>query len=579
MKKGAYVQFPRTVVKNSGENVCQGFAEIVSCLKEACNQNVKTILTVECYPGVNQQELLEGLQSLGAVLTIHSDDLAFEPEKIDALLEKDMMDSDPVFGIMTVRRLEDYFYSDKLEAARKEAEAVERGIVLIYGVGASLVHPGDVQVLADITRWEIQLRYRRGMSNWRTTKTDLPKLKKYKRGFFAEWRWADKVKEKLLPTMNFYLDMTTEGQPAMVDGDNYRQGLLKLSGQPFRMVPYFDPGVWGGNWMKTHFELPENGSNYAWSFDGVPEENSLLLDFGGKLIQTPALNLVYAQPRRLLGERVHARFGKEFPIRFDLLDTINGQNLSLQVHPLTEYIQQNFNMHYTQDESYYILDAQGEDSCVWLSVKTGIDPEAMAEDLRAAQRGEKQFPAEQYVNCLPAKKHDHFLIPAGTVHCSGANTMVLEISATPYIFTFKMWDWGRVDLDGKPRPIHVDRGVANIQWDRNTEWVKENLVNAVTPVYEDEHTHVERTGLHEREFIDTFRVDTDKEATIHRNGSVHVMNLVDGCQAKLVSTDGSFEPFEIHYAETCIIPQAAGDYKLVSEDGSPVKAIIACVRN
>ena len=203
MKKGAYVQFPRTVVKNSGENVCQGFAEIVSCLKEACNQNVKTILTVECYPGVNQHELLEGLQSLGAVLTIHSDDLAFEPEKIDALLEKDMMDSDPVFGIMTVRRLEDYFYNDKLEAARKEAEAVERGMVLIYGVGASLVHPGDVQVLADITRWEIQLRYRRGMSNWRTTKTDLPKLKKYKRGFFAEWRWADKVKEKLLPTMNF----------------------------------------------------------------------------------------------------------------------------------------------------------------------------------------------------------------------------------------------------------------------------------------------------------------------------------------------------------------------------------------
>ena len=123
MKKGAYVQFPRTVVKNSGENVCQGFAEIVSCLKEACNQNVKTILTVECYPGVNQQELLEGLQSLGAVLTIHSDDLAFEPEKIDALLEKDMMDSDPVFGIMTVRRLEDYFYSGKLEAVRKEAEA------------------------------------------------------------------------------------------------------------------------------------------------------------------------------------------------------------------------------------------------------------------------------------------------------------------------------------------------------------------------------------------------------------------------------------------------------------------------
>ena len=261
-----------------------------------------------------------------------------------------------------------------------------------------------------------------------------------------------------------------------------------------------------------------------------------------------------------------------------MLDTINGQNLSLQVHPLTEYIQEHFNMRYTQDESYYILDTKGDDSSVWLGVKTGVDREAMADDLRAAQRGEKAFPAEKYVNQIPVKKHDHVLIPAGTVHCSGANTMVLEISATPYIFTFKMWDWGRVDLDGKPRPIHVDRGVANIQWDRDTEWVQENLVDAVTVVHEDENCRVERTGLHQREFIDTFRVHTQTEALIHRNDSVHVMNLVDGREAKLVSADGSFEPFTIHYAETCIIPQAAGEYKIVSEDGSPVMAIIATVR-
>ena len=81
------------------------------------------------------------------------------------------------------------------------------------------------------------------------------------------------------------------------------------------MVPYFDPGVWGGDWMKTHFDLPENGSNYAWSFDGVPEENSLLLDFGSCVVETPALNLVYMHPRELLGDRVHARFGKEFAYR------------------------------------------------------------------------------------------------------------------------------------------------------------------------------------------------------------------------------------------------------------------------
>ena len=569
-----YDPFPKISVSGSSEAVSLGFPAICERLRRLIRQ--KTVITVECYPGVDQEAVLEGLSPLGFSAVLHSDDLAFEPEKMDRLLAQDMT-SDPVFGIMTVRRLADYFYPEKIAAAQRQIAGTPGGVVLVYGVGASLVHPGDIQIYADITRWEIQLRYRRGMDNWRTARQNLPKLEKYKRGYFAEWRWADKVKNQLLPTMDFYLDMTS--QAGMVEGAAYRTALNAVSGRPFRMVPYFDPGVWGGNWMKTHFDLPENGSNYAWSFDGVPEENSLLLDFGGKCIQTPALNLVYAQPQRLLGQRVHARFGKEFPIRFDMLDTMNGQNLSLQVHPLTEYIQEQFNMRYTQDESYYILDAQGEDPCVYLGIKTGADPQAMAKDLRAAQRGDGPFPAERYVNRIPVKPHDHLLIPAGTVHCSGANTMVLEISATPYIFTFKLWDWGRVDLDGKPRPIHIDRGLANIQWDRNTEFVRENLVNAVTQVYAQGDNLVERTGLHEREFIDTFRFSTSSRITVKRNGSVQVMNLVQGSQAVLVSPTGAFPDFPLHYAETCIMPQAAGEYQLVSPAGEAIKAIVACVRD
>lgn len=576
-KIGRYVMFPRVDVCCPDARVYEGAGAIARALGDACGTG-KCVLSIECYPGVDQQELLDGLAALHPALVIHSDDLAFEPEKLDAALERDLLPQDPVFGIMTVRRLRDFFYEAKIEEARQRIDAVAEGLVLVYGVGATLVHPGDVQVVADITRWEIQLRYRRGMTNWRTAQTDLPKLKKYKRGFFAEWRWADREKDHLLNTMDFYLDMTTQGSPAMVDGAAYRKALCQTAQRPFRMVPYFDPGVWGGNWMKDHFELPENGSNYAWSFDGVPEENSLLLDFGGHLIQTPALNLVLQQPRALLGDRVHARFGKEFPIRFDMLDTINGQNLSLQVHPLTEYIQQNFNMHYTQDESYYILDAQ-EGSSVWLGVREGVDPAAMEADLRRAQAGEAPFPAEKYINHIPVKKHDHILIPAGTTHCSGAGTMVLEISATPYIFTFKLWDWGRLDLDGKPRPIHLDHGMANIQWDRDTKWVHENLVGQTTVVHQDENALVERTGLHEREFIDTFRYTTASSVTVARNGSVHVLNLVDGARARLVSPDGAFAPFELHYAETCILPQAAGDYRIEAPDGAEVKMIVACVRN
>ena len=579
MKKigaGQFERFPQIEIKGVKATVCEGLSNAVSQWKKDC-KGEKTVITIECYPGVNQEELEQGLQALGASLVIHSDDLAFEPEKMDEILEKDLLPHDPVFGIMTVRTLKDFFYEEKLTEARRKVQEHNNGIVVVYGVGASLVYPGDIQVLADITRWEIQLRYRRGLTNWRTAQKDLPKLKKYKRGFFAEWRWADREKEHLLGTMSYYLDMTTEGEPVMVDGDAYRQALAQASRRPFRMVPYFDPGVWGGHWMKDHFELPENGSNYAWSFDGVPEENSLILNFDGVLVQTPALNLVYQQPVALLGDRVHARFGKEFPIRFDMLDTVGGQNLSLQVHPLTEYIQNQFNMRYTQDESYYILDAE-ENAGVWLGTKTGTDPKEMEQALRDSQSGEKPFEAEKFVNYIPVKKHDHVLIPAGTVHCSGAGTMVLEISATPYIFTFKLWDWGRLDLDGKPRPIHLDHGMKNIQWNRNTEWVHEQLVGRVTTVHEGEDGRVERTGLHEREFIDTFRFDTASKMKVQRNDSVHVLNLVEGASARLVSADGRFEPVTLHYAETCIVPNDAGEY-WIEADGEPVKVVLACVRN
>lgn len=570
--------FPVIRAAECRDGAVSGMESIRDRISGLCAGDGKRILTVECYPGVDQNEILSMFAPLEPAEVIHSDELALPAKEIDAMIERDLT-NDPVFGIMTTRRMEEFFPEDKLKEARGIIQKVPSGLILVYGTGASLVCRGDILIYADITRWEIQLRYRRGMSNWRTAREKLTRQEKYKRGYFAEWRWADRVKERLLPVLDYYLDMTTEGSYAMISGGDYRRALKQAASQPFRMVPYYDPGVWGGEWMKKNFGLPENGSNYAWSFDGVPEENSLLFDFGGIHLQTPAQNLVWFCPRQLLGERVHARFGKEFPIRFDMLDTINGQNLSLQVHPLTEYIQQNFNMHYTQDESYYLMDTRGDDACVYLGIRTGTDPDAMIRDLKDAQEKGGRFPAEKYVNRIPVKKHDHVLIPAGTVHCSGANTMVLEISATPYIFTFKLWDWGRLDLDGRPRPIHIEHGAANIQWDRNTEWVRENLVNVVTMLYQDENGMIERTGLHEREFLDTWRVSTGREMTVRRNGSVHMMNLVEGNRALLVSVKGEFEPFELHYAETCVVPEAAGDYKIVSPDGGDIRVIIAGVRN
>jgi mannose-6-phosphate isomerase class I len=271
------------------------------------------------------------------------------------------------------------------------------------------------------------------------------------------------------------------------------------------------------------------------------------------------MNIVLAHPEELLGKGVVSRFGAEFPIRFDFLDTVGGGNLSLQVHPLTAYIREHFGMDYTQDESYYMLDAE-DDAVVYLGLKEGIDRDAMIRDLERAQEADFDFPAEKYVNRFPARKHDHFPIPAGTIHCSGRNSMVLEISATPYIFTFKLWDWGRLGLDGRPRPIHLNHGVANIQWDRTTEWVRRSLIDQVKPVASGDGWREERTGLHELEFIETRRHWFTKAVPHDTRGTVHVLNLVEGEQAVVESPEGAFDPFHVNYAETFIVPAAVGPY-------------------
>jgi mannose-6-phosphate isomerase class I len=263
---------------------------------------------------------------------------------------------------------------------------------------------------------------------------------------------------------------------------------------------------------------------------------------------------------------------------------MGGGNLSFQVHPLTEYIREKFGMPYTQDESYYILDADA-DAVVYLGRKDGATLPDMIANLEAAQRGESLFDAARFAASFPAKKHDHFLIPAGTPHCSGAGSMVLEISATPYIFTFKLWDWGRLGLDGKPRPINIERGAANIQWDRDEEYARDRLVNRLEPMASGDGWREERTGLHEAEFIETrrhwFTGDVPHHTGGQTRGGVNVLNLVEGREAVVTSPDGAFEPFPIHYAETFIVPAAVGPYVIspVGESQHQLATMKAFVRS
>lgn len=571
---------PVVPISSAAGTCFQSWAEIGMQLAKAIPATGPFRVAFELYPGVLLPELLSTLQELFPAAQLLDVQKAYRDRADLREHFREMLTEDPVFGIMQPRAIGEFFQPEKLLELRSAAES-SRGILFAVGTGASEVLPApDLLLHASVTRWELQARQRaQTIGNLGFGNLEDPPSLLYKNAFFLEWRVADDIRHALFPKVDFFLDLDTQDDPRMVSGETMRAALHQTAHMPFRVVPFFDPGPWGGQWMKKTLDLPDGPPNYAWCFDCVPEENSITLGFGGRHFRLPAIAVVHEQPNDLLGAEIVARFGAEFPIRFDLLDTVEGGNLSLQVHPLPQYISQHFGMSYTQDESYYILDSS-PGSQLYLGLRDDVDQEAMAAELEAAQADEAPFPAERYVNLWPTQKHDHFSIPAGTVHCSGTGNLVLEISATPYVFTFKLWDWGRVGLDGRPRPIHLKHGLQNIQWERDSQWVRRELMDQTTVLREMPGCREERTGLHASEFLETRRTWFTEPVLHDTQGNLHVLNLVEGRAAIVESPTGAFCPLEVHYAETFIVPASVGQYVVrpAGEVSSPLATIQAYVR-
>ena len=555
MRRPNYDLRPRVVVSDHAGDVTQGWPAIVAALGRS------GVTVVECYPGAPVGEVLAAWASDAPDTRVIDTRALFRTSDAIAADLAPLLTDDRVFGRLEPIGIDLFLDAASVAQARATLADANRPVAVIGPGAAHVAQRWDRLAHVSIARWELQRRQRGGAigslgADGKDAGSGAAAL--YKRAFFVDWRVGDRVKAALIAQIDQVIDANAD-TPKMIAGDTWRAGLAHCTTRPIRLVPFFDPGPWGGQWMREHFGLPDGPQNYAWCFDCVPEENSLRLGFGDVDVELPALDLVLAEPRALLGDAVFARFGAEFPIRFDLLDTMGGGNLSLQVHPRADYARDRFGLTYTQDESYYLLDAE-PGGVVYLGLRDDADPARMAAALQAAQSGGPAFPAADFVNVLPARKHDHFLIPAGTIHCSGAGAMVLEISATPYIFTFKLWDWGRLGLDGRPRPIHLDHGLANLACDRREAFTRAELVNTLTPLAETADYRTERTGLHASEFIETERTWFTGPVPFDTAGTLNVLNLVQGETALVQSPTHAFAPFEVHHAQTWILPAAVGAY-------------------
>lgn len=264
---------------------------------------------VECYQGMLDEEVEKAFRkAFPTAFFIPSSAAMLTEKEINEKLKEDITE-DEIFGYMTRYTIDCYFDPAEVEAVQNEIAATDKELVIVYGTGAAYILPEpDLLVYADMARWEIQMRFRKGLASnvGVNNKGERPSLL-YKRAFFVEWRICDRFKKTLMDKWDYVLDTNTPDSPKMITGKTLAAGLQEAVTRPFRVAPFFDPGPWGGQWMKEVCDLDRGTPNFAWCFDCVPEENSLLLGIGDIKFEIPSIDLVFAQPRKLLGEPVYDR--------------------------------------------------------------------------------------------------------------------------------------------------------------------------------------------------------------------------------------------------------------------------------
>lgn len=530
------------------------------------------------------QHMVAVIEKLGWTLDVHSTTGYLKSgESLRERFAENITDN-RAFGFVTEANISDYFlpdaravFSNRVSHKDNSADQEKKEAVIVFGPGAYWLagEQNGLLLFLDVSREYQQVEHKKQLLNFGLS-WNRDSVEKYKICYFVEWPILENYRKRIFNDIQFYVDMNKPAEPVVTSSESLKNMIQSIAGAPLRVKPFFAPGVWGGQYLKEMADLPENWVNCAWGFEPIAPENSILISYGDDVIEVPFLIVMALEYKAIMGERPVKLFGDYFPVRFDFLDTIDGDNLSCQVHPKQAYVREKFNEFMTQQESYYIMELK-DDAKVYLGMTEICTKDDFLHAVVNAQETGIPMEFTNYVNEFDANKGDLFLIPPGTVHCSGKDNMVLEISSTTWWFTFKIYDYLRKDLDGKPRPINVDHAFENIDFEKKTSWVQENLIPEPTLMGRQGNNEEYLLGQRDDLLFYVGRIHLQDEWRDDTQGEFVMYNLVEGERVRIVSCEDESIYVELNYAESYILPSVFGAYKIVNLTDTPCKLVKAGV--
>ncbi|WP_235215267.1 class I mannose-6-phosphate isomerase [Phaeacidiphilus oryzae] len=507
--------------------------------------------------------------------------------EIEARTEAGALAHDPHFAALSQATLADFFTA--LPAVRPGEE-----LTVVYGPGAALVEH-DALWYADLPKRYAEAAIAAGTgTNLGQRPSDGPGGTR--RLFYIDWPILDRHRDSLADRIDRWIDLQDPDAPASLDGAALRATAAGLARRPFRTRPTFNTTPWGGQWGRRELGFNPEGPNTALGYELIAPESGVLIggrpgagtgagegggegegsEDSGPQIELPFQLLVALHPELVLGETVHEMFGTSFPIRFDYLDTVDGGNLSVHCHPQPDYMKEVFGWPYTQHETYYLMSGS-EQNTVFLGLRDDADVSEFHHRAHAADAEGTPFPIERFVQTFPATPHQLFLIPGGTPHGSGAGNVVLEVSATPYLYSLRFYDWLRRDARNRQRAVHVEHAFRNLDTERTGDAVARDLVQSPRILRKGEGWREEVLGRLPEMFFVVHRLAVDAQATApdRTDGRFHVVNVVEG-DGVLVRTEAGVE-HRVGYAETLVVPAAVGRYTVTglgARESRVVKAFV-----